>query len=83
MGHPFPVQCEAFLLTDAGVLRALLVLLHNAAGDEKLDDTDETGQEGYQNDDCDEERSDCLYSVRQGHPRDGQDENEETNNLQH
>ena len=83
MGHPLPIQCEAFLLTDAGVLRALLVLLHNVAGDEKLDDTDETGQEGYQNDDCDEECSDCLYSVRQGHPRDGQDENEETNNLQH
>ena len=75
MGHPLPVQSKAFLLTDAGVLWALLVLLHNVAGDEKLDDTSETGQEGEQDDDGDEECSDCLYSVRQGHPGDGQDEN--------
>ena len=83
MGHPFPVQCEAFLLTDAGALWSPLVLLHNVAADEKLHDTEETGQEYDQDVDGYEDGSDCLYSVRGGRPRDGQDENQKTHNLQY
>ena len=75
MGHPFPVQCEAFLLTDAGVLWPLLVLLHNVAADEQLDETNETGLKDDQDDDGDEDGSDGLYSVRRGHAGNGQDEN--------
>ena len=82
MGHPFPVQCEALLLTDARALWSLFVLLHNVAADEQLDDAEETGQEYDQDDDGYEDGSDCFYSVRRGSPRDGQDENQKTNNLQ-
>ena len=75
MCHPFPVQCEAFLLTDAGVFWPLLILLHNVAADKQLDKTNETGLKDDQDDDGDEDGSDCLYSVRQGNSGDGQDEN--------
>ena len=75
MCHPFPVQCEAFLLTDAGVFWPLLILLHNVAADKQLDETNETGLKDDQGDDGDEDGSDGLYSVRQGNSGDGQDEN--------
>ena len=64
--HPFSVESEALIIiSDAGVLRPFLVILHDVAADEKLDDGVETALETHEESDTDEDASDQLHSVRQ------------------
>jgi len=75
--HPLPVEGEALLLADAGALRRVLVMLHDIAANEKLDDSEDAGLEDDEDVDGEEDGADCLHAVHHGGPHYGQHEDQD------
>ena len=65
VGHPLSVEGETLLIIDTGVLRPLLVSLHDVAADQELDNGEETALERHEQSDADEDPSHQLHSMGQ------------------